>query len=408
MNRPEPARTSAEAAVPAAPPAENESSAQAGKGWSFGRILAAVSVLVMVALIVGFIPRIHQRKIAIADSEELDTPTVSVIQPAPGQAAAGLALPAEVKPLLEASIYARANGYLKRWLVDIGAHVEAGQLLAEIDTPELDQQLDQARAQLAESSAAMDLAKTTAGRWAVLLKTSSVSEQENAEKQADFALKSATVEAQRANVRRLEELQSFQRVVAPFAGTITLRNTDIGDLIVAGSGRELFHLAQTGTLRVYVRVPQSAARGIAVGQTADVRIPEIPSRTFPAKVVTTSGAMSAASRTLLTELRVDNADGSILAESYAQVQFHNANSDVALILPSNTLLFRTEGLEVAVLQPDNSLQMRKVEVGRDFGKTLEILSGVTASDRVVLNPTDSLVSGIKVRLAQPQGVVALK
>jgi RND family efflux transporter MFP subunit len=216
------------------------------------------------------------------------------------------------------------------------------------------------------------------------------------------------VEAQHANVRRLEQLESFSRVTAPFAGTITVRNTDIGDLIVAGSGRELFHLAQTRTLRVYARVPQAAARGVAEGQSAEVMIPEIPERVFPAKVVTTAGAMSPASRTLLTELQVDNPANHILAESYAQVRFTEPSSEVALTLPSNTLLFRAEGLQVGVVQADDSVQLRTVEVGRDFGKTLEILSGVTAADRVVVNPGDSLVSGIRVHVAETPTTVAAK
>ncbi len=245
------------------------------------RVATVAAVLIVAGFIIGFIPRWHQRSLLRAETVELATPTVAVVSPAPSPASAGLSLPAEVRPLLEAPIYARANGYLKRWLVDIGAQVEAGQLLAEIDTPELDQQLEQARAQLAESEAALTLAKTTAERWADLLKTASVSEQENAEKQADFKLKSATVEADRANVHRLEQLQSFERVTAPFAGTITARNTDVGDLIMAGSSKELFHLAQTQTLRVYVRVPQSAAAGIRAGQSAELLIPEIPGTGVP-------------------------------------------------------------------------------------------------------------------------------
>lgn len=367
--------------------------------FPFAKAAVVVGVLVLVGLIIGFVPRWHERKVSLADARELAVPTVSVVSPAPGQSADGLVLPAEIKPWLEASIYARANGYVKRWLIDIGSHVEAGQLLAEIDTPELDQQLDQARAQFAESEAAMALAKTTAERWAALLKTASVSDQENAEKQADYKLKSATVEAQRANVRRLEELQGFQHVVAPFAGTVTSRNTDIGDLIVAGSGRELFHLAQTEALRVYVRVPQTAARGVALGQTANVLIPEMPGHAFPAKVVTTSGAMSPVSRTLLTELRVDNSKGEILADSYAQVRFNDPNPNVGLTLPSNTLLFRADGLQVGVVKSDDSILLKNVSVGRDFGKTVEILSGVTVADRVVANPNDSLVNGMRVRVA---------
>ena len=305
----------------------------------------------MLGFLAGFIPRWHQRNLLRAETVELATPSVAVVSPKPSHAVAGLVLPAEVRPLLEAPIFSRANGYLKRWLVDIGAHVEAGQLLAEVDTPELDQQLEQARAQLAESEAALALAKTTAERWADLLKTASVSEQENAEKQADYKLKSATVEADRANVHRLEQLQSFERITAPFAGTITVRNTDVGDLITAGSGTELFHLAQTRTLRVYVRVPQSAARGITTGQSAELLIPEIPGKKFSATVTSTSGAMSTDSRTLLTELQVDNPQDEILPGSYAQVRFLDPTASTVLTLPSNTLLFRAEGLQVGVVGP---------------------------------------------------------
>ncbi len=364
------------------------------------RVATVVGVLVVLGVLVGFIPRWHQRSLLRAETVDLATPSVAVVSPKPSHTAAGLVLPAEVRPLLEAPIYSRGNGYLKRWLVDIGAHVEAGQLLAEVDTPELDQQLEQARAQLAESEAALALAKTTAERWADLLKTASVSEQENAEKQADYKLKTATVEADRANVHRLEQLQSFERITAPFAGTITARNTDIGDLITAGSGMELFHLAQTRTLRVYVRVPQSAARGIVTGQSAELLIPEIPGQKFTATVTSTSEAMSTDSRTLLTELQVDNSQGEILPGSYAQVRFLDSKVNTVLMLPSNTLLFRAEGLQIGVVGPDDKVDLRSVSIGRDFGQTVEVLAGVGPTDRVVVNPADSLVSGTAVRIAE--------
>jgi RND family efflux transporter MFP subunit len=363
-------------------------------------VATVVGVLVVLGFLVGFIPRWRQRNLVRAETVELATPSVAVVLPQPSHAAAGLVLPAEVRPWLEAPIYSRANGYLKRWLVDIGAHVEAGQLLAEVDTPELDQQLEQARSQLAESEAALALAKTTAERWADLLKTASVSEQENAEKQADYKLKTATVEADRANVHRLEELQSFERITAPFAGTITARNTDVGDLITAGSGNELFHLAQTQTLRVYVRVPQSAARGITTGQLAELVIPEMPGKKFSATVTSTSGAMSTDSRTLLTELQVDNSKDEILPGSYAQVRFLDPQVSTVLTLPSNTLLFRAEGLQVGVVGEDGKVDLRKMEIGRDFGQTVEVLAGVGLSDRVIVNPSDSLVSGTAVRIAE--------
>src|ERR1039458_7817268 len=238
---------------------------------------------------------------------------VSVVSPAPEKAADGLVLPAEIKPWLEASIYARANGYLKNWIADIGAHVKAGQLLALIETPDLDQQLEQARAELVLAQANLHLAQTTDERWKELLKTASVSEQEAAEKAAGRETAAASVEASRANVRRLEQLVSFQRVVAPFAGTITIRAVDVGDLILAGSGgSQLFHLAQTEKLRVYVRVPEPDALGIVPDQTATLTTPESPGREFAAKVVTTSEAISVASRTLLTELEVDNSKHEVL------------------------------------------------------------------------------------------------
>ncbi len=366
------------------------------------RLLAGiVAAVIIVALLAGLLPRLFQRAALRAETRELAIPTVSVVSPAAGKAAAGLSLPAEIKAFTEAPVHARANGYLKRRLVDIGAVVEAGQLLAEIDTPELDQELARTRAELAQADAALGLARITAARWAELLKTASVSEQEAAEKQADLALKSATVEAGRANVRRLEELQSFARVTAPFAGVITARNIDLGDLISANSGRELFRLAQTRTLRVFVRVPQTAARSIATGLTAELTLPELPGRVFAAKVARTAGAMEPGSRTLLTELEVDNAQGEILAGSYAQVRFRELKQEAALTLPANTLIFRAEGPQVGVVNGDGKVEVRRVEVGRDFGPTIEILEGISLGDRVILNPADSLVSGVTVRLAEP-------
>ncbi len=395
-NQTQPAQPPAQSPPPA-PPANTTRPSPV----RLSRIALVVGVLIVVGFLAGFIPRWHQRGALRAETVELATPTVSVVSPIASQATAGLLLPAEVRPLLEAPIFSRANGYLKRWLVDIGAHVEAGQLLAEIDTPELDQQLEQGRAQLAESEAALALAKTTAERWADLLKTASVSEQENAEKQADFKLKSATVEAQRANVHRLEQLQAFERVTAPFAGTITARDTDVGDLIMAGGGKELFHLAQTQTLRVYVRVPQAASRGISSGQAAELLIPEIPGTKFPATVTSTSGAMTTDSRTLLVELQVDNSQGEILPGSYGQVRFVDPRISTVLALPSNALLFRAEGLQVGIVGPDNKVELHSVQIGRDFGQTVEVLSGVGSKDRVIVNPSDSLVSGTTVRILEP-------
>lgn len=382
-----------------APPLRSLMTAESGPPPNLRRLTIVIAVVLVVALLAGLLPRLWQRNAVRSETRVLAVPTVNVASPVPGKAAAGLTLSSEVRPMIEASIYARASGYLKRWLVDIGAPVEAGQLLAEIDTPDLNQDLAQRRAELAQAEANLGIAKTTAARWAELVKTVSVSQQEDAEKQADLSLKSAFVDAAQANVRRLEELQSFARITAPFAGIITARKTDVGDLINASSGRELFHLAQTGTLRVYVHVPQTVARNVTVGLDADLTLAELPGRVFPAKVVRTAGAMDTGSRTLLTELEVDNTKGEILAGSYAQVRFHDLRLDAALTLPSNALLFRAEGPQVGVVLPDGTVELRRVETGRDFGPTMEVLGGVGPADRVILNPSDSLVSGAKVRVS---------
>jgi len=363
------------------------------------RAALVLFVLLVVAVITGFLPRLRHRAAWAAETRELAVPTVAVVVPAPAKPMAGLPLPAEIKPWIEAPIYARASGYLKRWLVDLGERVEAGQLLAEIETPELDQELERARHQLAESEAALALAKTTAERYTELLKTASVSEQETAEKQADFALKTATVKAAQANVRRLEELKGFARITAPFAGVVTARNVDVGDLVTASGGKELFRLAQTDKLRVYVRVPQAEALKIAQGQSAELVIPEKPNLVFTCTVARTAGAISADSRTLLTELEVDNSRGEILAGCFGEVKFVGAKGAPPLTLPGNALLFRAEGPQVGLVLPDGKVELRDVKLGRDYGAFVEVLGGVSTNDRVILNPPDSLADGATVRIA---------
>jgi len=349
--------------------------------------------------LLGWVPRWRQSRSTAADTSQLAIPSVAVVSPAPGTNHDGLVLPAEVRPWLEASIFARANGYLKNWQADIGAHVEAGQQLAMIETPDLDQQLEQAKAQLVLSQANLHLAEVTDNRWKELLKTASVSEQAAAEKAAARETAAASVEADRANMRRLQELVSFQRVVAPFAGTVTIRAVDVGDLIVAGSGgKELFHLAQADKLRVYVRAPQTASAGISAGQVGNLSIPEHADHPFPAKVVTTSESISATSRTLLVQLEVDNSQHQILPYSYGELRFDENAGKTALTLPSNTLLFRAQGLQVGVVDSNGVVELRKIQIGRDFGQTVEITGGVTPADRVITNPSDSLVSGIKVNI----------
>jgi RND family efflux transporter MFP subunit len=366
----------------------------------FSFTAAVVAALIVTGVVAGLLPRFRQQTELSAETRELAVPAVIVVSPKPGQPTANLPLAAEVKARVEAPIYARANGYLKRRLVDIGDHVEAGQLLAEIDVPELIQELERTRAQLAQAEAALGLSKLTAERWAGLVKTASVSEQENAEKQADFKLKTASAAAARAEVYRLEELESYTRITAPFAGAITVRNIDAGDLIVAGTGKELFHLAQTGKLRVFVQIPQAMARSIQTGQTAEMTVPEIPGRAFKPKVIRTAGVIASDSRTLLVELELDNPKEEVLAGGYAQVRFTEAKMEAALTLPANTVLFRPEGPQVGLVRSEGKVELRTVKLGRDFGQTIEILTGVTPRDRVIVNPGDSLATGATVSIAQ--------
>jgi RND family efflux transporter MFP subunit len=365
----------------------------------FRRWIAVTLLLVAVGLVVGIVPRLHARHQLAEEMRDLAIYTVNVVSPTHEKPTSLLTLPAEIKPLMEAPIFARANGYLKKYYVDIGSKVAAGDLLAEIDMPELDQEIQSAAAEVKRAEAALELSKTTAARWVELRKTDSVSEQESAEKTADLALKSATADSARANLRRLEQLKDFARITAPFSGVVIARNVDVGDLVSAASQRELFHLAAMDKLRVFVNVPQSIASSINVGQTAELSASENNARKVGAKVVRTAGAISPASRTMLTELEIDNSRGEILAGSYAQIVFGELERDLPLVVPSNTMIYRSEGALVALVSPENKVELRHVETGRDFGKTIEILSGVTQQDRVVVNPADALTTGQSVEIA---------
>jgi RND family efflux transporter MFP subunit len=365
------------------------------------RIAQIVVALVIIGLLIGFVPRWIHRHQLLAETRADSTPTVDVVSPTAAKPDFGTPLPAEVQAFVQASIHARASGYLKNWFVDIGEHVTNGQVLAEIDTPELDQQLAQAKAELDQANASLELAKTTADRWTELLKTASVSEQETAEKTADYTLKQANVEAAHANVQRLDDLKNFDRVTAPFDGTVTLRNTDIGQLISANSGPELFRLAQTNPLRVYVRVPQPLVHAIAPGQKAELTFQELQGRTFEATVTRTAGAVDPSSRTLQVELQVANPRGEILAGSYAQVRFPEATDPHVLTLSDSALVFRAQGMQVAVVGSDNKVQMRSIKLGRDFGNVVEVLSGLQPGDRAIVNPPDSIADGMTVQISQP-------
>ena len=367
------------------------------------RVAEIVIVLVIIGLVIGLVPRWLAHRKLLAETRSDSVLTVNVISPVASVPDLGTPLPADVQAFVQATIHARASGYLKNWFVDIGDQVTNGQVLAEIDTPELDQQLAQAKAELDQANANLALAKVTADRWTNLLKTASVSEQETVEKTADYTLKQADVEAAEANVQRLKELKNFDHVTAPFDGIVTARNTDIGQLIAADSGPELFRMAQTDPLRIYVRVPQPFVHAIAPGQKAGLTFTEMPGRIFEAKVTRTAGAVDPASRTLQVELQVPNPRGEILAGSYAQVRFNEAATANVLTLSDNALIFRAQGMQVALVGGDNKVKLQSVTLGRDFGNTVEILAGLNAKDRVINNPPDSIADGMAAQVEQPAG-----
>jgi RND family efflux transporter MFP subunit len=362
--------------------------------------LAVFFSIVILAVVAGMIPRFRQHAVLASEARKAAVPRVTVVSPVFDSTGGTLLLPADIRPRVETPIYARASGYLKNLQVDLGSIVKKDQLLAVIETPDLFQGLDQARHQLAEKEAALSLAKITADRYAELVKSASVSEQDNAEKQADLSLKTAGVAAARADVRRLESLESFSRIIAPFGGTIAARNCDVGELISAGSNRELFRLSQTNKLRVYVDVPQQNADGIEAGQTAELLMSGTPPRQFPAMVVRTAGQISSDSRTLLTELEVDNENGGILAGSFGQVRIKPLKSKKALTIPTNTLMFAQDGPQVALVSVDNTIELRKVKIGRNFGPIIEITAGLEPDQRVVVNPSGSLIAGTPVMVIE--------
>ncbi len=377
------------------PPKEASFTGQRG----FRRIAVVGAAVLLGALVMGFVPRISQRKQAASDTNQLAIPGVSVVSPTTGAPPDGLMLPAEVRPWQEASIFSRVNGYLKSWLVDIGAHVEQDQLLAEIDTPDLDHQLEQARSQATLAQGSSQLAKITNDKWQKLWHEGVVSELDADNTATNQETTKANAAAFAANVRVLEQMVAFKRVTAPFPGVITARNTNVGDLITANNtNMEMFHIQQTNPLRIYFRVPQGNAPDIHAGQSIDVVFSDLD-KTLPAKVATTSESITPNSRTLLVELHMDNPNNEIQPGSYAQVRLTSGSLGQVLTLPNNTLLFRAQGLQVGVVKPDNSVELHDIKVGRDFGTTIEIVQGVTPSDKVILNPADSLVTGAVVRVA---------
>ena len=368
------------------------------------RVGAAALAIAGTVLAAGIAVRVHDGRHVAAWTADQAIPTVALAKLESGKAAGMLTLPGNVQPFNKAAIYARVSGYLKSWSQDIGAHVTAGQQLALIDTPDLDQQLDQAKADLASAEVSAQLAAVTAKRWGELVKPQYVTQQAADEKTVDAATKASLRDASAANVRRLEAMEDFKSIVAPFAGIVTARKTDIGALINAGSsaGQELFEVSDMSKVRIYVQVPQAFAADLKPGETATFEMPQYPGRQFTATLVTTSNALVSGSASMLAELQADNADGALQAGAYCQVHFQLPGHAQLVRVPATALAPTDRGVEVAVLGDDGHVTFKPVQLGRDFGDTVEITSGISPSDRLVDNPPETLESGDAVRLAVPR------
>src|SRR6202158_1702327 len=370
------------------------------RGW----IIVLIVFLVFAGILVsGILERIHTSAALRGETADMAVPTVSVVAPKRAAPLQEITLPGNVQPFTQSPIFARTNGYLQRWYFDIGAHVKKGELLAVIDSPEVDQQLQQARSNLLTAQANLELATITKDRYQGLKKTNAVSQQDVDNAVGTYNANKAIVEADQAVVEQYSALVSFEKVYAPFDGVITARNTDIGDLINSGSGggvkTDLFHIVQPGKLRVYVNVPEEYSRGTRVGMTADLHLAEFPDRKFQGKLVRTADAINVTTRTLLVEIDVDNPTGTLLTGSYAEVHLAVPSQASTFLLPVNTLLFRSEGLQVGIVR-DGKVVLSAVTPGHDFGSQIEIVSGLKPDDQVIINPPDSLVTGQQVQIVQ--------
>jgi membrane fusion protein, multidrug efflux system len=371
------------------------------------KAMMLVGVALLVLLVAGAVTLIghasHER--ALAKETELETiPTVAVVHPAAEKPDEDLVLPGSLLAFEESPIYARTNGYLVKWYKDIGSRVTEGELLATIDTPEVDQELNQTRAARQQIIAQLELAKISADRWENLRKSDSVSAQEADTQTSGYRQAQANLAAADANVRRLEQLEGFKKVYAPFSGVLTRRNVDPGALINAGaqaSGRELFDIARVDPLRVYTSVPQAYAPSIKVGSNTYVTMQEFPGQKFSAKIARTAESIDTNTRTLLTEVDVPNKDGRLLPGSFGEVHFAIGSNVNKVTVPVNAMLFRAQGAQVAVVGPDKKVQLRPINIGKDYGTSLEVLDGVTANDLIIVNPPDSLEDGQMVNVAAP-------
>lgn len=373
-----------------------------GGGRTIGLLFALV---LLVAVAYGLYAR-NRHEHALAETTAEDAiPTVQVVHATSGAAGQELTLPGNVQAFVEAPIYSRTNGYLRKWYFDIGAHVRKGDLLAVIETPEVDQQLLQSRSELNRMEANAQLANTTSDRWQALLAKHAVSQQEADQARSNFIAAQANVDASRANVRRLEEMQSYERITAPFDGVITARNTDIGDLINAGnsgtsSARELFHLAATNRMRVFAAVPELYAEQVRNGGTAGITQESQPNVVLHGDIVRNANAIDRVTRTLNVEVDLDNASGALLPGAYVFVHFRTSGTGNTVTVPSNVLLFRAEGTQVAVVS-GGRVHLQKVKLGHDYGDKVEVVAGVAPQDAIVLDPPDSLANNAEVRVQQP-------
>jgi RND family efflux transporter MFP subunit len=367
-------------------------------------LIAFVLLLLVIGGAISFLVRSHDSRVLADETERGAIPTVAVVHPTAEKPDEELILPGTLQAYEESPIYARTNGYLLRWYKDIGSRVTKGELLADIDTPEVDQELLQARANRQQIVAQMDLAKINADRYVGLRKTDSVSQQEADQQASGYEQAKANLDAAGANVRRLEQLESFKHVYAPFTGVLTKRNVDPGALINAGSiggaaGKELFDIARVDPLRVYVSVPQNYAPAIKNGMQASVTLPELPGQKFIGTVARTAEAIDPVTRTLLTEVDVPNKDERLLPGSFGEVHFRTGINAQKVTIPVNAMLFRQEGAQVAVVGSDSKVHLRQITIGHDYGTTLEILGGVELEDRIIVNPADSLEDGQQVNVA---------
>jgi RND family efflux transporter MFP subunit len=381
-------------AEPNLSPAPNPATRRSKAAVILATLLAVAGVLA-----IGIVPRLRAQANLFQAAQETDRVLVVVTNVTHASVNPELVLPARVRAFEEATLYSRANGYLSKWFVDIGGKVEAGQVLAEIDTPELDQELLQSRAALAQAEANLVLSRSTADRWQSLLKDDAVSQQEADEKAGALAAREADVNAAKAAVSRLEQLTSYKQIRAPFAGIVTRRNVDTGALIlvgVSGTANSLFNIVQINTLRVFVDVPQANMRDVAVDLPVEIHVSEFPRRVFNGKVVRTAGALDATTRTLLTEVQVDNRDRVLMPGIHAEARFRLAQNEPPIVVPATSVMVRSEGSLIAVVGNSQTIHLQKVQLGRDLGSVIEIVDGLEDNSTIVLNPSDSLKDGTKV------------